>query len=102
MKTYKYNLIFKDKTIATLKFEDGYWYFKYTDNFFSMGLRPFTMDTPDINVETRSSVLWQFFERRIPDTIKQLVPDMSEEWKAEFFSGFHSYSVNDPFVLIGE
>ena len=51
--------------IGILKYSDGLWSFKYTDDFKGMKIKPIT-DFPDTEKEYTSEQLWPFFAARIP------------------------------------
>jgi HipA-like protein len=61
-----FNLAFEKILIGILTYEDGYWIFKYSDEFKKNEILAPIIDFPDKDKVYTSPELWPFFASRIP------------------------------------
>ncbi|MEZ4797639.1 MAG: HipA N-terminal domain-containing protein [Flavobacteriaceae bacterium] len=100
-----FELLFEDKLIGTLEYQNEKWIFKYSDSFKK---NPFVLpliDFPDIDKVYEFEELMPFFAARIPNLNQPY-----HEWKLDKYEGdktslvsllkiFGEKSINNPFHL---
>ena len=101
---FKLNL--ENLTVGFLKFENGNWFFEYSQDFKdSSRIKPLA-NFPDINKVYKSDTLWPFFVARIPslsrNRVKQAVEKegIKETDIISLLSQFGCKTITNPFELI--
>lgn len=101
----KFELLFEDKLIGTLEFNDKKWIFKYSEEYVKNQFVLPMIDFPDVNKTYEFDALMPFFAARIPNLNQPY-----HEYKLEKLEGdktslvsllkiFGEKSINNPFEL---
>lgn len=61
-----FHIVYENKTIAVLSYNQNVWKFKYTNEFIQNPVTKPITDFPDVNRTYTSEKLWPFFASRIP------------------------------------
>ena len=104
---YKFKLLYQNRIIGTLKYEDHTWIFEYSKWFESQGYLQPLLQFPNTSLTYKSTSLWPFFESRIPSPKQKVTKEYFAKYpkdkdnKAKLLSEFGTFSINNPYKLIG-
>lgn len=92
--------------IGTLRCENGYWEFRYSESFKSQTEYKLITGFPDIDKVYKDRNLWPFFRIRIPglkqpavqEIIKQ--ENLNQENEASLLKRFGKKSISNPYELV--
>ncbi len=94
--------------MGILYYEQGKWYFKYTDDFKKSHADEYTRITgfPDLSKTYKSEILWPFFQIRIPGLKQPAIQEILEKEKidktneVELLKRFGQKTISNPYELV--
>lgn len=104
---YKFKLLYQNNIIGVLKYENKTWVFEYSDWFKNQNYLQPLLQFPNTSITYRSSILWPFFESRIPSSNQKKLKEYfakhpkDKNNTAKLLSKFGKFSINNPYKLIG-
>ena len=103
---YKFKLLYQNKIIGILKYENNTWIFEYSEWFKNQSYLQPLLQFPNTSITYKSTSLWPFFESRIPSSKQKKLKEYfaknpkDKNNTAKLLSKFGTFSINNPYKLI--
>lgn len=101
-----FNLLYDKNTVGSLTYDNGTWFFNYSQWFKNQHTIKPLFEFPDINKSYSSKNLWPFFKSRIPSVKQQKVKEFVNSNPKDannlvaLLKKFGYKSVNNPYYLV--